>query len=132
MQPKAANIAYANKIKESITSQKRGSRDFWRIVNSVLSKVKSVIPPLFNVPEVLSFASDKAKLFSENFSKNYNLDDSDISLPAFSSRTNLKLNISVTSKIVKKVIMNLDLSKASGPDCVPVVVLKNWQPELSV
>ena len=27
--------------------------------------------------------------------------------------------------------MNLDLSKASGPDCIPVVVLKNCDPELS-
>ena len=33
--------------------------------------------------------------------------------------------------MVKKVIMNLDLSKASGPDCIPVVVLKNCEPELS-
>ena len=30
-----------------------------------------------------------------------------------------------------KVIMDLDLSKASGPDCIPVVVLKNSEPELS-
>ena len=27
--------------------------------------------------------------------------------------------------------MNLDLSKVSGPDCIPVVVLKNFEPELS-
>ena len=27
--------------------------------------------------------------------------------------------------------MNLDLPKASGPDCIPVVVLKNSEPELS-
>ena len=27
--------------------------------------------------------------------------------------------------------MNLNLSKASAPDCVPVVVLKNCEPELS-
>ena len=33
--------------------------------------------------------------------------------------------------MVKKVIMNLDSSKTSGPDCIPVVVLKNWEPELS-
>ena len=95
---------------KSITSQKLGSRDFWRIVNSVLNKSKSAIPPLFNGPEMLSSASDKAKLFPENFSKNSNLDDSGISLPVFSSRNNLKLNnISVTPKMVKKVIMNLDL-----------------------
>ena len=40
-------------------------------------------------------------------------------------------NISVTPKMVKKVIMNLDLSKASGPDCIPVMVLKNYEPEVS-
>ena len=54
-----------------------------------------------------------------------------ISLPVFHTRTNLKLhNISVAPKMVKKVIMNLDLSKASGLDCIPEVVLKNCEPEL--
>ena len=71
----AAKLAYANKTKESITSQKLGSRDFWRIANSVLNKGKSAIPPLFNGLEVLSSASDKAKLFAENFFKNSNLDN---------------------------------------------------------
>ena len=33
--------------------------------------------------------------------------------------------------MVRKVVMNVDLSKASGPDCIPVVVLKNYEPELS-
>ena len=87
---------------------------------------------LFNGQEVLSSASDKAKLFAKNFSKNSNLDDSGISLPIFPSRTNLKLyNISITPKMVEKVTKNLDSSKASGPDCVPVVVLKNCELELS-
>ena len=127
----AAKLAYATKT-ESITSQKLGSRDFWRIANSVLNKGKSAIPPLFNGPEVLSSASDKAKLFAKNFSKNSNLDDSGVSLPVFPSRTNLKLhNISITPKMVKKVITKLDSSKASGPDCIPVVVLKNCESEPS-
>ena len=87
---------------ESITSQKLGSRHIWRIANSVLKKGKSAISPLFNGLEVLSSASDKAKLFAENFSKNSNLDDSGTSLPVFPSLTNLKLhNISVTPKMVK-------------------------------
>ena len=33
--------------------------------------------------------------------------------------------------MVKKVITNLDASKASGPDYIPVVVLKNCEPKLS-
>ena len=46
----------------------------------VFSVANSATTPLFNSPEVLSSASDKAKLFAENFSKNSNLDDSGISL----------------------------------------------------
>ena len=71
--PEAAKLAYANKTKEFIASQKLGSRDFWRIANSVVNKRKCAISPLFNGAEVLSSASDKAKLFPENFSKNSNL-----------------------------------------------------------
>ena len=33
--------------------------------------------------------------------------------------------------MVKKVITNLDSSNTSGPDCIPVVFLKNCEPELS-
>ena len=45
--------------------------------------------------------------------------------------TTLKLhNIPVTPKLVK-IIINLDLTKVSGPDCIPVVVLRNCDPELS-
>ena len=40
--------------------------------NSVLSKGKSAIPPQFNSPDVMSPASDRAKLFTKNFSKNSN------------------------------------------------------------
>ena len=54
-------------------------------------------------------------MFAKNFSENSNLDD---------------FSISVTLKMVKKVIMNFDLSNASGPDCIPVLVLKICEPEL--
>ena len=33
--------------------------------------------------------------------------------------------------MVQRVIMNLDSSNASGLDCIPMVVLKNCDPELS-
>ena len=74
----ASKLAYANKTKESMISQKLGSRKFWKIANSALNKGKSAIPPLLllysssitpillidlrytNGPEVLSSASDKA------------------------------------------------------------------------
>ena len=40
-------------------------------------------------------------------------------------------HISVTPKMVKKVVTNLGSSKARGPDCIPVAVLSNCEPEIS-
>ena len=81
---------------------------------------------------MLSSAYDKEKSFAENLSMNSNLDGSGISLPVLPSRTKLKLHTtSVTPKIVRKIVMNFELSKASGPHCVPGEVLKNCEPELS-
>ena len=86
----------------------------------VFSTKVNLLYLVFNSPEVMSSAFDKAKLFAENFSKNSNVDDAGTSLPVFP-----------TPKMVKKIIMSLDLSKGSGPDCIPVVVLKKCELELS-
>ena len=76
----------------------------------------------------MSSASDKLILFAKNFLKDSNLAESDISSPVSSSRRYVKLhNISVTSKMVRKVVINLDSSKSSNPDCIPVVVLKKCE-----
>ena len=116
----------------TIISQKLSSQDFWQIAYSVLNKGKSAIPSALNRPEVLPSASDEAKLFAKKCSKNSNLDDSGISIPVFPSRTNLKLhNTSITLKMVKKIITNFDSSKASGPECIPMMVLKNCELKLS-
>ena len=72
-----AKLTYANKKKQFITSQTLGSCDFQPVFNSVLNKVKS------DIAEVLSSASDKAKLFAKTFSKNSDLDDSVMPLTAF-------------------------------------------------
>ena len=70
---------------------------------------------------MLSSASDKTKLFAENLSETY-----------LKIRTNLKLhNISVTPKMAKKVIMNLDLSKAYAPDsqCSLRIPVQSYVPQ---
>ena len=102
----AAKITYANKIKESHFSE------------TFLS--------------VLFSASDKTKLSTKNFSKNAILDDLGIYLPVFLSRTNLKQHhISVSPKMIKKVVPNLDSSKASGPDYILVMGLKKCESKLN-
>ena len=80
---------------------------------------------------MLFSASFKAKL-QKNFPRTRILITQVIFLPTVPSGANLKLhNIHVTLKLVKKGITDLDLSKASGPNCTPVLVLKKCEPELS-
>ena len=89
------------------------------------------MPLLFNSLDVLSSPSVEAELFAKDFSKNSDLNGSGISLPVFPSGTNLRMhNTFITPKLVNKVIMNLDSSKLSGPDCASVVVLKKCESEL--
>ena len=38
-------------------------------------------------------------------------------------------NIPVAIKLVKKVLTNLDLSKVSAPECIPMVVLRKCEPK---
>ena len=86
------------------------------------NKSKSTIIPLFNGPEVFSSASNKENLIAKIFLKNSNRDDSGNSLLVFLFITNLKLhNVSIM------VIVDLDSSKRPGPDCIPLVVLKNCE-----
>ena len=102
-----------------------------RVIKTISLQVLHKSPLLLRKLPLVTFGK-LIIVFTENFSNNTNLDDSVISLPVFPSRTNLKLhNISATPKMVKKVLMNIDLSKELGPDSIRMVVLKNCEPELS-
>ena len=53
------------------------------------SQGKSALPPAFDEPYMLSSASNKAKVFAKDFSKESNLDGPGTLLPTFPCRTNL-------------------------------------------
>ena len=109
-----AKLEYAQMIQNRVASQKVGSRDFWRICNSILNFSKSSIPPIFNGPEVLTSPSDKAELFAKLFSANSTLDDSGAVLPDFPARTDILLeNMRITPSIVASIISKLDAAKAT-------------------
>ena len=123
---------YANVLKLRIEAQNLGTREFWRITNSVMNRGKSSIPTIVNGPEILSSSLDKADLFAKMFSSNSTLDDEGHPLPEFPPRTDIDLsNLKVTPSMVAKFIHQLEPSKATGPDEIPVVVLKNLSAELS-
>ena len=127
-----AKSTYQQETHNRISSQKIGSRDFWRIIKSVTSNKRSSIPPIFNGPEVLSSSKDKAELFSNIFSTNSTLDDSGHAVPEFPLRTNKVLDsCCITPAKISSIISNLDASKATGPDGIPVILFQKCAPELS-
>lgn len=80
---------------------------------------------------MLSSSFGKSKLFAEIISENSNLDGLENLLSFLSSRTIPKLhNLSVTPKMLKKVINTFNSSKGSGPYCIPLVALSNCVPKL--
>ena len=120
-----------NKTKQSISSQKLGSWTFGELP-VVFSRKLNLLYFLYSAIQ---------KCFPVHLIKqNYLIKTllrtlilmTGIFLTAFPSRTNLKLhNISVIPKVVKKVVTNLDSSRVSGLDCMPVLALKNEEAELS-
>ena len=87
--PEAAELAYANKTKESIISQKLGSGTFGKLPIVFSTKVNLLCPLYSTARRCCLQRLKKQNCFAENFSKNSNLDDSGISVPVFPSRTNL-------------------------------------------
>ena len=99
----------------------------------VLNKCKSAILPVFSALEVLFSVFDKAKLFATFFLRTLIL-MTQVFFYLFPILEQIRncIIFSLTLEMVKKVIRNLDLYKAVGPDCILVVVLKNGEPELSM
>ena len=96
-----------------------------------MNRRKSSIPTILNGPEIISSSLDKARLFAKIFSSNSVLDDDGRLLPDIPRRTEINLsNLKVTPAEVAKLIRKLDLSKAVGPDEIPVSVLKELSAEL--
>ena len=127
-----AQYSYAQSIQAKIGSEALGSREFWRITNKVLNRGKASIPTLVEESAQVISSSDKANLFASKFAANSTLDDLGFLPPDFPQITDEKLCESkVSAGQIAKLIKDLDSTKATGPDGIPVVVLKNLIPEIS-
>ena len=125
-----AKQQYASSVADSIATLQLGSQDFWQIANSELNRNKSSIPPLFNGPDVIS-PLDKANLFTNCFVSNSTHNDQGHPFPHFPLvQTDIPVPF-ITPKKVARIIHTRDASKVTGPDGIPVIVLKMCCPELS-
>ena len=103
-------------------------RTFDKLLIMFSTRVNLLHIPLFNGPDLLPSAPDKAKLFTKNFSRSSYLHDSDISLPVSLPERHNKLHNIVVTLFLKT---NFDFSKVFGLDFNLVVALENCEPEIS-
>ena len=105
----AAKLAHANKTKEFITSQKLGSWTFGKLPIVNLQKVNLLYLLYSTTRGCCLLHLIKQNCLLKTFLRTLILmTQVSLYIPVFSSRTNLKPhNISITPKMVKKVIMNL-------------------------
>ena len=64
---KCSKEDYAELVKEKISNERLGSREFWRKTNRILNLGKSPIPTIANGPECISSTVDMASLVGKLF-----------------------------------------------------------------
>jgi hypothetical protein len=121
-----AKAQHATHYQDKISECKVGDKSFWRLTKKIQKgDNKSTIPSLIQGDQVLSDSKEKADLLCSTFASISTLDDQGIEPPAFPERTNKKLpRIRIFPKYVRRTLQSLDTSKATGPDEIPAIVLK--------
>ena len=119
-------------INNKIASCRIGSCSFWPLAKVVSQNFcHSSFPPLKNNSGSSSYTpSSKANLFASTFASNSNLDDQDFQAPLYPRSTITMCPIKISTRKVRKVLLQLNTSKSNGPDSIPAIVLKSCAPEL--
>ncbi|CAH2210198.1 jg23746 [Pararge aegeria aegeria] len=130
---KKARFNRTNRIGAKLASYPRGSKAFWSLSKSVETNFcRPSLPPLLKPDGALAFtATEKANILATLFAENSRLDSGSASPPTLSPCDSVMAEIKIRQGEVLKVLRNLDVNKASGPDGIPAIVLRTCAAELS-
>ncbi|CAH2097689.1 unnamed protein product [Euphydryas editha] len=130
---KKARFNHIGRVGTKLASYPSGSKAFWSLAKCVEANFcRSSLPPLQKPDGTLAHtALDKANLFASLFAENSRLDAGNKTPPQLPPCGCKMPEIHIYQKEVLKTLRNLDVNKASGPDGIPAIVLKNCAAELS-
>ena len=128
-----AKSSFVKRINNKIASCQTGSRSFWSVAKVASQNFcHSSFPPLKNNSGSSSCTpSSNANLFASTFASNSNLDDQNFQPPLYPTSTITMPPIKFSTRKVRKVLLQLNTSKSSGPDDLPAIVLKSCAPEIA-
>ena len=119
---------YFSDISEKLLDRTTCTKTYWKLTKMVYgSKVVKGIPDMSSNGSNISDTHEKATLFNQYFSEQCSLPPgSDVDpLPDFKLLTQSTLDsISTSPEEIRKILLNLNTSKASGPDGISNKILK--------
>ena len=137
---KEARNTYNSKIKEAKSKDEEGRantlknsdkispKQWWRLAKSFVKKDKtqsSLYPPISLNNQNICDDQEKAEAFNEFFLTHSNIDASNAPLPDDTTMVNETLPaVTITEKDVSDLLKTLDTSKATGPDQISQMMLK--------
>jgi hypothetical protein len=130
-----AKLSFYNKQMENLNNPNLSPKKYWSIVHSLCgNKMRRNIPTIVEESITYSTDAEKSELFSEYFANQSYLPplSENFTLPDFEFVTACKLNIvNFDTAKVLKVISKLNVNKATGPDNISNLILKNTATSLT-
>ena len=123
-----ARKSYYNNLSSKLLDPLTTSKIFWKLVRSVFSNnnKQNNIPTLIDNNITYTNNQDKAELLNNYFVSQTILPSTNIPLPPFYYITDARLDqITITPSDVRDVLLQLDTSKAVGPDRISNKILKS-------
>ena len=124
---KQSKILYYQNISDKLTNQTTLPKTYWKLTKAIYgTKQISGIPTLIDKNLYISNDQEKADLLNDYFVHQSLLPTTHTILPPLTYITQSRLStINITPEIVWKLLLKLDTSKATGPDCVSNKLLKS-------
>ena len=112
-------------LKVRVYQQRIGARDFWRFYKQVINKYTAPIPLWSMGLKYLHQLRTELSVLVKIFAANSNINDEEVLLLHFNSRTDFELkSLGFSVKNIALIISKSDSSKATGPVGIPVILLK--------
>ena len=122
---KTAKSIHYDRIKERLCNPDIGAKEYWKLLKLLYgSKIDSGIPSIIDGERVFSTSKDKAELFNDHFIQKTALPADLPPLPPLHMCESELSHIDISEEEVRKILQNLNVSKANGADNISNRLLK--------